>query len=410
MRARLVRLLWVFALLFAVVVSCRFFVCDVYRIGSGSMRPTLFGGRAPGGGTEFGESVLVRFGGADDLERFDLVVWRLSAKGAPMVKRVAGLPGEAVGVREGDLVVDGKRLPAGAPRPAPVPVFDDRYLDVRSYFEFKDGSDGPWSFEGGVCRLDAEEVAHGSDGGMMLFHKDLRDDYLDQNNERVVGRVEANDAVIECEARLVELAGTLRLRLVEAGDTFEALIEAQTDGRVFGTLTRFNAETLQGQDVSRFKVAKLDGSEIAFEAGRWHLLRFSNVDNALRLELDGRTVLAVEYEANFVHPAVTGTDRKSVGARAAFGGEVCRAEFRSIRLSRDLYYTSEGDYGVAEPIRLGPDEFFLLGDNSAESRDSRYTGPVRADQILGRPVLVVWPPGRVRRLRGTADESPSMGP
>ncbi len=38
-------------------------------------------------------------------------------------------------------------------------------------------------------------------------------------------------------------------------------------------------------------------------------------------------------------------------------------------------------------VRLGPDEFFLLGDHRAVSVDSREFGPVRAPQILGRVLL-----------------------
>ena len=47
----------------------------------------------------------------------------------------------------------------------------------------------------------------------------------------------------------------------------------------------------------------------------------------------------------------------------------------------------------------GPDEYFVLGDNPANSRDSRAFGPVPADRIIGRVWFRVWPPkawGRVR--------------
>ena len=40
----------------------------------------------------------------------------------------------------------------------------------------------------------------------------------------------------------------------------------------------------------------------------------------------------------------------------------------------------------------GPEEYFVLGDNPAGSRDSRAFGPVPADRIIGRVWLRCWPP------------------
>lgn len=45
--------------------------------------------------------------------------------------------------------------------------------------------------------------------------------------------------------------------------------------------------------------------------------------------------------------------------------------------------------------RLGPDEYFVLGDNRIFSQDSRAFGPVPRDAIFGRVVLTYWPLGRL---------------
>ncbi len=41
----------------------------------------------------------------------------------------------------------------------------------------------------------------------------------------------------------------------------------------------------------------------------------------------------------------------------------------------------------------GTDEYFVLGDDPADSADSRRFGPVSAERIIGRAWLRVWPPG-----------------
>lgn len=48
---------------------------------------------------------------------------------------------------------------------------------------------------------------------------------------------------------------------------------------------------------------------------------------------------------------------------------------------------------AAEPIHLGEDEYFVLGDNRNDSFDSRYAqvGNISKDEIIGRAWLRIWP-------------------
>jgi len=56
----------------------------------------------------------------------------------------------------------------------------------------------------------------------------------------------------------------------------------------------------------------------------------------------------------------------------------------------------EDDYSMGrtpdfEKIKLADDEFFVLGDNRANSLDSSELGPFKKEKILGRPVFTMWP-------------------
>jgi len=51
------------------------------------------------------------------------------------------------------------------------------------------------------------------------------------------------------------------------------------------------------------------------------------------------------------------------------------------------------------PVKVRPGTIFVMGDNRANSDDSRDFGAVPTDRIIGRAVARVWPPSRWGTLR-----------
>ena len=46
------------------------------------------------------------------------------------------------------------------------------------------------------------------------------------------------------------------------------------------------------------------------------------------------------------------------------------------------------------PVEVPEGEYFMMGDNRANSVDSRYFGPVPEDDVIGEALLRFWPPTR----------------
>lgn len=44
------------------------------------------------------------------------------------------------------------------------------------------------------------------------------------------------------------------------------------------------------------------------------------------------------------------------------------------------------------------DQYFVMGDNRIDSADSRWWGTVSRDEIMGKAILVMWPPSHLRGL------------
>jgi signal peptidase I len=49
---------------------------------------------------------------------------------------------------------------------------------------------------------------------------------------------------------------------------------------------------------------------------------------------------------------------------------------------------SQADYMA--PLKLGPNQYFMMGDNRDHSYDSRFWGPITRDAIEGRAMFIYW--------------------
>ena len=60
-----------------------------------------------------------------------------------------------------------------------------------------------------------------------------------------------------------------------------------------------------------------------------------------------------------------------------------------------LTYYAYGNLQGGKEARCGTG-YYVLGDDSRDSQDSRFDGPIDRRQIIGRAWLVVWPLSRIR--------------
>lgn len=57
----------------------------------------------------------------------------------------------------------------------------------------------------------------------------------------------------------------------------------------------------------------------------------------------------------------------------------------------DEPYLDQDTRDTVEPVVLGAEEYYVLGDNRGNSADSRYYGPLHRDHLVGTAFLSLWP-------------------
>ena len=95
---------------------------------------------------------------------------------------------------------------------------------------------------------------------------------------------------------------------------------------------------------------------------------------------------------------------------AAFGGETVEIANGTVKINGEIvenpeifqqvHYSNCGLYGASNtPITIPANHYFVLGDNSSSSRDSRYWGFVPRKFLLGKAILIWWPPRRIKGIK-----------
>ncbi|PIQ86306.1 MAG: signal peptidase I [Candidatus Omnitrophica bacterium CG11_big_fil_rev_8_21_14_0_20_45_26] len=95
----------------------------------------------------------------------------------------------------------------------------------------------------------------------------------------------------------------------------------------------------------------------------------------------------------------------------AFGGEEAKIKDGQVYINDVLidsnesiqknYYYNRNDWQYGKEgmaIRVPDDSLFVLGDNSAHSSDSRNWGFVKKRDVIGRAVVIWWPPNRIGKI------------
>ena len=240
---------------------------------------------------------------------------------------------------------------------------------------------------------------------------------------RMLGLHWVGDLMLECELDVTQAYGKVLLELVEGGRHFRCQLDCQS-----------------GE--AQLSIDALDNygpkAQTAVQGAGSHTVALANVDDQLVLWIDGSPV---EFDGPTTYPPLdndrpqSDSDEPGDLLPARIGSQGAGLRVNHLRLSRDIYYiAAEGrnvsDYGYPyslitqlsyqELLRfrstpalwfddgqenpfdqrrevifpLGPDQFFMLGDNSPLSQDARLWPAepyVERRLLVGKALYIFWP-------------------
>lgn len=125
-----------------------------------------------------------------------------------------------------------------------------------------------------------------------------------------------------------------------------------------------------------------DGESLLVEKISWHFGWIDRFDLIVFYPY-GRNVENEYYVKRVI--GLPGETVQIIGEEIYINGELLKEDYGKEPI------TNPGR--AAEPITLGEDEYFVLGDNREVSLDSRYTqvGNVKRENIGGKAILRIWP-------------------
>ncbi|MBN1853901.1 MAG: signal peptidase I [Pirellulales bacterium] len=319
-------------------------------------------------------------------KRWDVVVFRCPMDACQLcIKRIVGLPGESIRIRDGDVSVDGTivRKTLREQRRLRQRIHDESESTIRWYPE---SAKTGWK----MCHEHWQGMPSGPEVDWLVYHHPARwdgDSTIYDTSEYNAGIPrnlhQIRDVMVSMRVQLSG-SGSFQIRILDAGEPILLKIQPAVS----------RMELIKnGIQVAESMVDECSGSWL----NRPIQIEFSLFDRNVLAAMDGREILSYPL-ASWNPKAYDGTGfstrdvRPPLGHRLAIGIEDLRIQISDLELWRDVYYIWPIDSSMSkarQPWHLGPAEYCVLGDNSPISADSRTWpgGPVLPRKLfLGKPL------------------------
>jgi len=347
---------------------------------------------------------------------WDVVVFKNPEKPSQnFIKRLIGRPGETIEIIDGDVYLktdeDGpaqiQRKPDHIQQTLWIPAYVSDYQPApetpgaRNHLvwdePFKPENGSAWEVD---CRRHKLEFHEAEQLDRLEFNprriRKLTQCFAAYNGDRTEDSAIVSDLKLEFVLIPHRETGAVAVMLGKYGRIYRA--DINFDGACSIT-SEYNSEVLKSQQFE------------PLSPQRPVKVSFALVDHTLKLRLGNNRL---DYTGPD-DPAAWGYhhDPKARFPSVTLAGKTGSFTLKQVALYRDVHYTNSSGSSLpgrgteGDPFKLEQNEFFVLGDNSPQSHDSRFwdepglgngrdsytPGVVPRDYLLGRALFVYWPGG-----------------
>ena len=285
------------------------------------------------------------------------------------IKRMVGLPDEKLQIMNGDIYINDKiqRKPEKIQEELWAPVFNSNYPGKQEIVKNWETNDNYWNIN--EKQLHFKQPEGFNKPSYITFERQITD--YNVYNGRVTDSVDG-DVMLGFDVVPYRNSGGISILLENDDKMFEAFIRLR-DNKKESYLKMSDKKI--ATDVNVF-----------IEPENKCRIEFSNADKRVSLKLNNKVVFSHDYDGDLL--PLNDFTRKS---RIKIGGIDNEAVLENISIFRDVYYTNAGEWGTLGPIEIGEKEYFVLGDNSRNSNDSRFWKFVPESSLVGKAFMVFWP-------------------
>ncbi|MEZ6115147.1 MAG: S26 family signal peptidase [Pirellulaceae bacterium] len=323
-------------------------------------------------------------------KRWDLVALTVPSEPTkPIVKRLVGFPNESIAIKNGELYVNGRLQSKSKEQFDAVKtlVHDATYIGRVEPCRWRTNGGWSWNASASLWTHDAPKPAanmpkSASPDDWSWLEYQHSQDFLGPRAPAPLPIMDVN-SLDQWDSRALHAVDDILVEVVFAIPTDRHNNAKLSSGWIVQLHRAAVTAELEVHAENQKMELRINGrKEREWTAGPTiRKLELGLVDRRILLFVNDQEMAAVACPAR-----VESQESTSWSTPVRIGGRGGKLDVTTLRLWRDAYWLPGEEHRPARHLRhnvLGADQYFVLGDNAARSRDSRWFGPVPKSNILG---------------------------